>query len=108
MIVVSSGKKFYMVAQESIAFSEHAAQFIGQKVAVLAARYQYRGKLAEVGTDYLVLSNATAVETSGTSSAAQPQVEDAIGGSVTIKIDAIELLYQPNWSKAPLPGEERE
>ena len=84
---------------------DNAPQYIGQKVAVMAARYQYRGVLSEVGEDYIVLSNACSVETSGRSSADRVEVEDAIGGSITIMNGAIELLYQPNWSKAPLPGE---
>jgi small nuclear ribonucleoprotein (snRNP)-like protein len=86
-------------------FFETADKFRGQKVAVICARYQYRGILSSVDEDHLVLANATAIETSGPCSAAAPQTEDNIGGAVVIKTDAIEILYQPNWVHAPLPGE---
>jgi hypothetical protein len=89
-------------------FSEESAQFIGQKVAVLCARYQYRGELSKVNADCIVLANATAVEVSGPSNAETPQTEDNIGGSVIIKNDAIEILYQPNWAQAELPAQEGE
>lgn len=86
-------------------FSEIAKDYVGQKVAVLCARYQYRGILSKVGDNFLVIANATSVEVSGRSNANAPQTEDAIGGSIVIKTDAIELFYQPNWCNAPLPGE---
>ena len=87
------------------AFAEIAKAFLGQKVAILAARYQYRGRLSLVTSDSLVLANATAIESSGASNSAAPTTEDAIGGSVVIKFDAVEILYQPTWVNAPLPGE---
>ena len=85
-------------------FSDLAKQYIGQPVAVLCARYQYRGQLSQVMTDCIVLANASCVEVSGACNLERPQTEDPIGGSVTIKTDAIEILYQPNWCNAPLPG----
>jgi hypothetical protein len=81
------------------------AKYIGQKVAILAARYQYRGILAEVGDDYVVLSPATAVEQSGANGNTTPAQEDPVNGMVCIKTDAIEIFYQPTWSQAPLQGE---
>lgn len=86
-------------------FSVVAQEYIGQKVAVMCARYQYRGVLSEVNEDCLVLSNATSVEISGSSQSERPQTEDNIGGSIVIKCDAVEILYQPPWAQAPLPGE---
>lgn len=86
-------------------FCEIAQKFIGQKVAVLCSRYQYRGILSTVAEDCIVLANATAVETSGASLSKAPQVEDNIGGSIIVKNDAIELLYQPTWCAAKLPNE---
>lgn len=87
-------------------FTEEAKKFEGQKVAVLAARYQYRGILSQVSKDCIVLANALAVESSGASSLDRASREDAIFGSVIIKTDAIEILYQPKWVFAPLPGED--
>lgn len=94
-----------MAEKKMLSFSETAKEYEGQKVAVMCARYQYRGVLSHVGTDHLVLANATAVETSGTASGETPQTEDAINGSVVIKNDAVEILYQPRWCHARLPGE---
>jgi hypothetical protein len=78
----------------------------GQKIAVLCARYQYRGVVAHVGEDFIVLANARSVEISGPSAKATPEREDDIGGFVIIKHDAIEIAYQPTWSQAPLSFEE--
>ena len=77
----------------------------GQKVAVLAARYQYRGVMSEVSEDSITLANACAVEISGACSEEQPRTEDPVGGAVHISLGAVEIVYQPNWVNAPLPGE---
>jgi len=87
-------------------FPTAAQQYKGQKCAVLCARYQYRGRLVAVNQECLVLADATAVEVSGQTNSAQPQTEDAISGSVTIKCDAVEIIYQPEWCFAPLPSED--
>ena len=90
---------------EATCFADVAKQYIGQKVAVMCARYQYRGILSCVTSECLVLALATSVEVSGVASLDKPSTEDAVGGSIVIKNDAIELLYQPNWCFAKLPGE---
>ena len=77
-------------------------QYIGQPVAVLCARFAYRGILSLVGDDYLILAQARAVESSGASSAERPNSEDPIGSSVMVSLDALELVYQPNWVFASL------
>lgn len=83
-------------------FVTAAREYVGQNVAVIAARYQYRGILSKVYDDCLVIANALAVEVSGPASGERATTEDKIGGSVTIKNDAIEILYQPKWCFAPL------
>jgi len=80
-------------------------EFIGQKVAVLCCRYQYRGRLSQVLDDCVILANPTSVEVSGPTNADRPTTEDPIGSSITVMKDSIELFYQPNWCHAPLPGE---
>lgn len=87
-------------------FAECATKYVGQKVAVICARYQYRGILSAVLKDSLVISNATSVEVSGASNQEAPQTEDPINGTVVVKSDAVEILYQPHWVNAPLPGED--
>ena len=76
--------------------------YLGQNLAVLCARFNYRGILSSVGEDFLVLAQARAVEASGASSAERPISEDAIGSSVIISLNSVELIYQPNWCFAPL------
>jgi hypothetical protein len=83
-------------------FAEIAKKFIGQNVAVICARYHYRGVLSEANNECLVIANAHSVEVSGPSNSNQPQAEDRIGSAVVIKNDAIEILYQPQWCFAPL------
>jgi len=86
-------------------FSQIVDMHKGQKIAVLCARYQYRGVVAHVADDCIVLTNARSVEISGPSANATPEREDDIGGFVVIKKDAIEIMYQPTWSQAPLANE---
>lgn len=40
-------------------------KFMGEPVAVLCMRYWYRGRLAEVGEDFIVLTEAKAIEETG-------------------------------------------
>ena len=87
-------------------FTEVAKKFVGQKVSLICARYQYRGILSEVTDDCVVVSNAVSVEQSGPASGQRAITEDPINGSVVIKSDAVEILYQPAFAMAPLPGEE--
>jgi hypothetical protein len=86
-------------------FVAKAKSLIGQKVAVLGIRYQYRGILSKVGKDFLVLSTPRAVEDSGPSVRDKPKCEDIIPSEINILFSAIELLYQPTWCFAPLSGE---
>lgn len=86
--------------------TSYMRKFVGQNVAVIAARYQYRGILTWVGEDALALANATAVESSGATQNVKPEREDPIGSTIMISTDAIELFYQPQWVFFPLPGEE--
>ena len=71
--------------------------YIGQPLAILCARFNYRGILSVVGEDYVVLAQARAVESSGASSQERPSNEDPIGSSVIISLNAVELIYQPVW-----------
>ena len=82
--------------------NETLEQFVGQPIAVLCARFNYRGILSFVGSDHLVLAQARAVESSGASSQDRPSNEDPIGSSVIISLNAIELIYWPNWAFSPL------
>jgi hypothetical protein len=68
---------------------ESLTQFIGQPVAILCARFNYRGILS-------------AVESSGASSQERPSNEDSIGSSVIISLNAVELVYWPNWAYSSL------
>jgi len=71
--------------------------YIGQPVAILCARFNYRGILSKVTDDCVVLAQARAVESSGASSSESPNSEDPIGSSEIISLNAVELVYQPNW-----------
>lgn len=76
--------------------------YVGQPVAILCARFNYRGILSSVADDHVVLAQARAVESSGASSQERPSNEDPIGSSVLISLNAVELVYQPRWCFAPL------
>lgn len=72
-------------------------EYVGQPVAILCARFNYRGILSKVTDDCVILAQARAVESSGASSSERPNSEDPIGSSVIISLNAVELVYQPNW-----------
>lgn len=76
--------------------------YVGQPLAILCARFNYRGILSKVGEDFCVLAQARAVESSGASNQERPSNEDPIGSSVIISLNAVELVYQPNWAFAEL------
>jgi hypothetical protein len=76
--------------------------YIGQPLAILCARFNYRGILSKVTDDCVVLAQARAVESSGASNQERPSNEDPIGSSVVISLNAVELVYQPRWCMAPL------
>ena len=81
---------------------ESLTQFVGQPIAILCARFNYRGILSAVGEDHVVLAQARAVESSGASNQERPSNEDPIGSSVIISLNAVELCYFPRWAYAPL------
>jgi hypothetical protein len=72
--------------------------YLGQPLAVLCARFNYRGILSKVTDDCLILAKARAVESSGASNSESPNSEDVIGSSVVISLNAVELIYQPQWA----------
>jgi len=76
--------------------------YIGQPLAILCARFNYRGILSVVGEDFVVLAKARAVESSGASSQERPSNEDNIGSSIIISLNAVEIFYQPVWAFASL------
>jgi hypothetical protein len=82
--------------------SEILQSYVGQPLAILCARFNYRGILSKVGQNFVVLAQARAVESSGASSQERPSNEDPIGSSVIISVNSIELIYQPNWCFAAL------
>jgi len=92
--VVSDAK----VVKNPTNFAEVAAVYVGEAVAVMCARYQYRGVLSAVTDDCIVLAQPRSVEISGSANADKPSAEDPIPSSVIIKSDAIEILYQPAWA----------
>lgn len=73
------------------------AGLLNKNVAILCQRFQYRGTLKEIGEDYIVLQNASAVEDSGSSSGDVPDREDPFTSDVTILFRSIEIVYQPKW-----------
>ena len=77
-------------------------EYIGQPVAILCARFNYRGILSKVTDDCVILAQARAVESSGASNQERPNSEDPIGSSVIISLNAVELVYQPRWASASL------
>lgn len=79
-----------------------AQQFLGQPVAVLCARYNYRGILSHVGEDCLRSRRRVRLKPLALLARRPPNTEDPIGSSVIISLGAVEIIYQPRWCFAPL------
>lgn len=84
---------------------EFLKKLIGERVFIICVRYSYRGILAQVGDDYLVLSHSAAVEQMGSATSEKPAQEDNIGSWVMISLDAVEIVFQPTCVDYVLPGE---
>jgi hypothetical protein len=80
----------------------------GKPAAILCARYWYRGVVAEVGKNYIHLTNVRAVEVTGAANTEHPQTEDPVPSDMLISSDAIEQVCQPTWAWFEMPGEKPE
>jgi len=76
---------------------QYLASKKGQPVEILCARYSYSGIVAEVTEDYVVLTNATLVESAGPATGKAPSQEDTIPSDIMIAYGAIEHVCQPTW-----------
>lgn len=86
-------------------------EFVGQKVVFIGARFIYWGVLSRVvggRNGCVVLSDAVGVEETGPCNGERPNTVDPIMGSVVVFLDALEIMMQPRWSLADLPGEDAE
>lgn len=102
------GKRFDKSCLVNIAKSDAISsngclkEYLGKPIAVLCQKYVYRGILAKVNDDSIILSKAKQVETSGASKGSAPEKEENCGDSLMVWIRSIELVFQPNWCLAPL------
>ena len=76
---------------------ERLKSYEGQPVAILCARYWYRGILKEIGEDHVLLTNPRAVEVTGSAQQDHPEREDIIPSDLMIRIDFMEIVCQPAW-----------
>lgn len=78
------------------------AEYLGLPLAILCARYWYRGIVSRVGKDWVTLSYVRAVEVTGPANAEVPTTEDIVPSDMTISSGAIEQICQPHWVWAGL------
>lgn len=76
--------------------------YVGQRVAIICARFNYMGVVSSVGSDHVILANAYAIEESGSSSGERPITADCITSSVVISLGAVEIIMQPRWCFADM------
>lgn len=92
----------FLVDFDKSDFNDSIKELIGKPVAVLCQRFYYRGILAKMDLNGIVLSKARAILNSGPSAGDTPVSEETIGRPVFIMRQSIELVFQPNWCFAPL------
>lgn len=85
--------------------AEALEKHVGEKIVVIAARYQYWGILSEIGSEYIIIANAVSVQSGGSAQAEAPQTIDNIGTSIIISLPAVETFYWPKWVNNQLPSE---
>lgn len=88
-------------------FEDRLRGYLDAPIAILCMRYWYRGILSEVGTDYVVLTNARAVEITGRATNTTPQTEDVIPSDVLLKTAVIEIVCWPTWVSAGMDAAEK-
>lgn len=71
---------------------------IGEPLAILCARYWYRGIVSSVGEDYVVLHTVHAVEETGRATGERATTEDAVPSDVIISFGAMEIACLPTWA----------
>ena len=84
---------------ELSSWSVELSKWIGQKIAVLCTHHNYHGVLAGIGDNSIDLTDAHVVARSGPCDG-KPVTETPIKGNVAIKIEAIEIIYQPRFDDA--------
>jgi hypothetical protein len=77
--------------------ADEIAEYLDEPLAILCARYWYRGRVAEVGKDFVTLSEVRAVEVTGPAASDRPQTEDPVPSDLTVSVGAIEQFCQPLW-----------
>ena len=83
--------------------AEEIKEYIGEPLAILCARYWYRGMVRVVGQDYVKLSDVRAVEVTGAATSLVPQTEDPVPSDMIISVGAIEQVCQPAWVWHEMP-----
>ena len=81
-----------------------AENYLNEPLAILCARYWYRGIVSDVGRDYVTLSHVRAVEVTGPAASDHPQTEDPVPSDMTISTGAIEQFCQPLWVWHEMPN----
>jgi len=72
-------------------------EYLNKPLAILCARYWYRGIVSRVGKDFVVLSHVRAVEVTGPAAGNTPNTEDPVPSDMIISTGAIEQACQPLW-----------
>lgn len=77
--------------------ADKLTEYINRPLAILCARYWYRGIVDEVGDDFLVLRDPRVVEVSGPATAEATVNEDVVPSEMLISFWAIEMISRPGW-----------
>lgn len=84
-------------APSTRALGQKIAEYLDKPLALLCARYWYRGIVDEVGEDFVVLRDPRAVEVSGPADGEAPLNEDQVPSEMIISLWAVEMISQPAW-----------
>lgn len=72
--------------------------FVGKAVVIWCARYTYRGILAEVGEECLVLKQPWMIEIAAMANGEKAQAEDRLFSDLVINLGAIEQVQITRWA----------
>lgn len=84
-------------------FDDFLKDYVGKNIAVLCARFWYRGKLTSVSASAVILNPAMQIDVTGRNENDKPEMEDPMRGPVCIRTEFIEQVCFPNWVNASYP-----
>lgn len=100
-------KSFSKGRLDNTSLANELKQHVGKYIALLCARYVYRGLIQRVGSNVIVLQPAACVEVTGSWRDMRTTREEPFAPDVPLilSLDAVEIASFPDWVAGPFKEE---